>query len=185
MAASSPGGQRLRIVSIALLQIAIQWPGGQLAAAGEPRGRLVQGVFEASTIFPGTRREWSVYVPAEYTAAEPARLMVFQDGPAYAKADGPYRVPLVFDELIAKGEMPATIAVFVTPGTIRTDRPGAKDRSNRSFEYDSLGDRYARFLVEELLPVALKGLKISSDPRHRAICGQSSGGICATSRWFF
>jgi len=93
MAASSLGGQRLRIVSIALLLIAIQWPGGQLAAAGEPRGRLVQGAFEASTIFPSTRREWSVYVPAEYGKAEPARLMVFQDGPAYAKADGPLTCP--------------------------------------------------------------------------------------------
>jgi enterochelin esterase family protein len=144
----------------------------------------VQGVFESSTIFPGTRREWSVYVPAEYSGAEPARLMVFQDGPAYAKADGPYRVPFVFDELIAKGEMPVTIAVFVTPGTIPADRPGAKDRSNRSFEYDSLGDRYVRFLVEELLPAALEGLNVSADPKHRAICGQSSGGICAfTAAW--
>ena len=149
-----------------------------------PRGRVVQGVFESSTIFPGTRREWSVYVPAEYSGDEPARLMVFQDGPAYSKADGPYRVPFVFDELIAKGEMPVTIAVFATPGTIPAGRPGAKDRSNRSFEYDSLGDRYARFLVEELLPVALDGLKVSADPKHRAICGQSSGGICAfTAAW--
>lgn len=160
---------------------------GQSAAAaepGEPRGRFVQGVFESSTIFPGTRREWSVYVPAEYSGAEPARLMVFQDGPAYAKADGPYRVPFVFDELIAKGEMPVTIAVFVTPGTIPAARPDAKDRSNRSFEYDSLGDRYVRFLVEELLPAALEGLKVSADPEHRAICGQSSGGICAfTAAW--
>ncbi|MEX0669818.1 MAG: alpha/beta hydrolase-fold protein [Pirellulales bacterium] len=149
-----------------------------------PRGRFEQGVFETSTTYPGTRREWSVYVPAEYTGAEPARLMVFQDGLAYAKDDGPYRVPLVFDELIAKGEMPVTIAVFVTPGTIPAGRPGAKDRSNRSLEYDTLGERYVTFLVDELLPVALDGLKVSADPRHRAICGQSSGGICAfTAAW--
>ncbi len=67
--------------------------------------------------------------------------------------------------------MPVTIAVFVTPGTIPATKPGAKDRSNRSFEYDSLGDRYVRFLTEELLPVALKDLNISNDPRQRAICG--------------
>jgi enterochelin esterase-like enzyme/sugar lactone lactonase YvrE len=172
---------------VVILAVIFACGGGRSAAAaepGEPRGRFVQGVFESSTIFPGTRREWSVYVPAEYSGAEPARLMVFQDGPAYAKADGPYRVPFVFDELIAKGEMPVTIAVLVTPGTIPADRPGAKDRSNRSFEYDSLGDRYARFLVEELLPAALEGLNVSADPRHRAICGQSSGGICAfTAAW--
>jgi enterochelin esterase-like enzyme/sugar lactone lactonase YvrE len=172
---------------VVILALIFACGGGRSAAAaepGEPRGRFVRGVFESSTIFPGTRREWSVYVPAEYSGAEPARLMVFQDGPAYAKADGPYRVPFVFDELIAKGEMPATIALFVTPGTIPADRPGAKDRSNRSFEYDLLGDRYARFLVEELLPAALEGLNVSADPRHRAICGQSSGGICAfTAAW--
>jgi enterochelin esterase-like enzyme/sugar lactone lactonase YvrE len=172
---------------VVILAVIFACGGGRSAAAaepGEPRGRFVRGVFESSTIFPGTRREWSVYVQAEYSGAEPARLMVFQDGPAYAKADGPYRVPFVFDELIAKGEMPATIALFVTPGTIPADRPGAKDRSNRSFEYDLLGDRYARFLVEELLPAALEGLNVSADPRHRAICGQSSGGICAfTAAW--
>lgn len=174
-------------MSIAIAVLISQWPGGRPATAAEPaqpRGRVVQGVFEASTSFPGSRREWSLYVPAEYSGAEPARLMVFQDGPAYAKADGPYRVPLVFDDLIAKGEMPVTIAVFVTPGTIPADWPGAKDRSNRSFEYDSLGDRYATFLVDELLPVALDGLNVSIDPKHRAICGQSSGGICAfTAAW--
>ena len=78
--------------SIAIAALVSQWPDGQPAAAavpGDPRGRFVQGVFESSVIFPGTRREWSVYVPAEYSGAEPARLMVFQDGPAYAKADGP------------------------------------------------------------------------------------------------
>ncbi|NBT12130.1 MAG: hydrolase [Planctomycetia bacterium] len=167
-----------------LVAVASPWASMNGAEAEGLRGRFVQGVFESGTIFPGTRREWSVYVPAEYTGAEPARLMVFQDGPAYVKPDGPYRVPRVFDELIAKGEMPVTIAVLVTPGTIPATRPGAKDRSNRSFEYDSLGDRYARFLVEELLPVALDGLKVSADPRHRAICGQSSGGICAfTVAW--
>jgi enterochelin esterase-like enzyme/sugar lactone lactonase YvrE len=156
--------------------------GGGTAAAAE--GRLVEGVFESSAIYPGTRRNWSVYVPAAYDASQPARLMVFQDGPAYAKADGAFRAPEVFEELIAKGEMPVTIALFVAPGTISPTRPGGKDRSNRSFEYDSLGDRYVRFLEEELLPAALRGLSVSDRPRDRAICGISSGGICAfTAAW--
>ena len=170
-----------RAVWITLLLATCAWPRAVVAA---PRGRVVEGVFASSTIFPGTRREWSVYVPAEYSGKEPARLMVFQDGPAYAKLDGFYRAPLVFDELIAQGAMPVTVAVFVTPGTIPADRPGAKDRSTRSFEYDALGDRYVRFLVDELLPAALAGLSVSGDPRQRAICGQSSGGICAfTAAW--
>ncbi len=151
---------------------------------GVPQGKLTSGVFEGSQIFPGTRREYSVYVPAQYSEDKPACLMVFQDGSGYAKVDGAFRVPVVFDNLIHQGAMPVTIAVFVNPGTIPAKKAGAGDRSNRSFEYDSLGDRYARFLVDEFLPVALKDLNVSSDPKQRAVCGISSGGICAfTVAW--
>jgi enterochelin esterase-like enzyme/sugar lactone lactonase YvrE len=159
------------------------------AAAAEegqvsPRGELRSGTFDASEVFPGTTRGYSVYVPAEYDAAKPAGLMVFQDGPAYAKPDGAFRTPLVFDELIAAGEMPVTIAVFVEPGRVVATREKARDRSNRSFEYDSLGDRYVTFLEQELLPVALEGLTVTADPSQRAVCGISSGGICAfTAAW--
>lgn len=151
---------------------------------GVPQGKITSGVFQESQLFPGTRRDYSVYVPAQYQADQPAALMVFMDGASYANADGPFRVPIVFDNLIHQKVMPVTIGVFVNPGTIPATRPGAADRSNRSFEYDSLGDRYARFLVEEFLPVALKGLQVSSDPQRRAVCGISSGGICAfTAAW--
>ncbi|MBL8829761.1 MAG: esterase family protein [Planctomycetaceae bacterium] len=151
---------------------------------GVPQGKVTPGVFAESTIYPGTRRDYSVYVPAQYDAQKPACLMVFMDGGGYAKVDGAFRVPVVFDNLIHQGAMPVTVAVFVSPGTIPATKPGAKDRSNRSFEYDSLGDRYARFLVEDFLPVATKGLNISTDPRQRAVCGISSGGICAfTAAW--
>lgn len=152
--------------------------------AGVPQGKITPGVFESSQIYPGTRRDYSVYVPAQYRADTPAALMVFMDGAGYAKADGAFRVPIVFDNLIHQQAMPVTIAVFVNPGTIPAGKPGAKDRSNRSFEYDSLGDRYAKFLVEEFLPVALKGLNVTNDPKQRAVCGISSGGICAfTAAW--
>jgi enterochelin esterase-like enzyme len=151
---------------------------------GIPQGKITSGVFEKSEIFPGTRRDYSVYAPAQYTPDKPACLMVFMDGANYAKADGPYRVPIVFDNLIHQKVMPVTIAVFVNPGTIVPTKPGAAARSNRSFEYDSLGDRYARFVLEEFLPVATKGLNVSSDPKQRAVCGASSGGICAfTVAW--
>jgi len=149
-----------------------------------PHGKLTTGVFTDSKIFPGTRRDYSVYVPAQYAADKPACLMVFMDGPNYAKPDGAYRVPVVFDNLIHQKAMPVTIAVFVAPGTVPATKPGAKDRSNRSFEYDSLGDRYSRFLLDEFLPVALKGLNVSTNPKQRAVCGSSSGGICAfTTAW--
>lgn len=152
--------------------------------AGVPQGKITSGEFAQSKIYPGTTRAYSVYVPAQYNPAQPANLMVFMDGSGYAKPDGEFRVPIVFDNLIHAKSMPVTIAVFVNPGTIRATKPEAKDRSNRSFEYDSLGDQYARFLVDEFLPVALKGLNVSSQPEHRAVCGISSSGICAfTVAW--
>jgi enterochelin esterase family protein len=151
---------------------------------GVPQGKITAGVFSESRIYPGTRRDYSVYVPAQYTVDKPACLMVFMDGSGYSKADGAFRVPVVFDNLIHQGAMPVTIAVFVNPGTIPATKSKASDRSNRSFEYDSLGDRYARFLLEDFLPVALKGLNVSADPKQRAVCGISSGGICAfTVAW--
>ncbi len=151
---------------------------------GVPQGKVSRGVFADSETFPGTRREYRVYVPDQYDSDEPANLMVFMDGRKYADTDGPFRVPTVFDNLIHRGEMPVTIALFVDPGTIPATKPRAKDRSNRSFEYDSLGDRYATFLIDEFIPVALDGLRVTDDPAGRAVCGISSGGICAfTVAW--
>ncbi len=149
-----------------------------------PKGKITTGMIDNSQIFPGTRRDFSVYVPAQYKADEPANLMVFMDGAGYANPKGSFRVPVVFDNLIHQQAMPVTIAVFVNPGTIPATADGAKDRSNRSFEYDSLGDTYSKFLIDEFLPVALKGLSVSDDPANRAVGGISSSGICAfTVAW--
>jgi enterochelin esterase family protein len=160
-----------------------------LRAAGVPAGRVETFRFTESRVFPGTERDGWVYLPAQYDGTKPAALMVFQDGHAYVSTNGQMRVPIVFDNLIAKGEMPVTLAVFVNPGHIGTNGPAATgwgNRSNRSVEYDSLGDAYPRFLIEELLPfVARKfDVRITEDPRLRAVCGMSSGGICAwTVAW--
>ena len=152
--------------------------------ADVPHGKITAGEFSDSRLFPGTKRQFSVYVPAQYHEDRPANLMVFMDGSGYAKMDGAFRVPVVFDNLIHRQQMPVTIAVFVNPGSIPATKPGAKERSDRSFEYDSLGDRHTKFLVDEFLPVALKGLNVSNDPANRAVCGISSSGICAfTSAW--
>lgn len=151
---------------------------------GVPQGKVTTGQFAESKIYPGTTREFSVYVPAQYKAEEPAALMVFMDGSGYANPKGGFRVPVVFDNLIHKKAMPVTIAVFVNPGTVSATMPGAAGRSNRSYEYDSPGDRYATFLIDEFLPVALKGLNVTKDPSKRAVCGISSSGICAfTIAW--
>ncbi len=172
------------LVSIPAIAADDYAPGPDSQPRDVPHGEVKKGIFDQSKIFPDTTREYSVYVPKQYNAAKPACLMVFFDGGGYAKVDGASRVPVVFDNLIAKKEMPVTVAVFVNPGNIKATQPGAKDRSNRSFEYDSLGDANARFLLEELLPVATRGLNITKDPAGWAIAGASSGGIAAfTVAW--
>ena len=172
------------VISVVSLSAMAADPPERSRQPGVPQGKVTSDEFSESRQFPGTKRQYSVYVPAQYKTDQPANLMVFMDGSGYARENGDFRVPIVFDNLIHQKAMPVTIAVFVNPGTIPATRPGGKERSNRSFEYDSLGDRYANFLVDEFLPVALKGLNVSKDPQDRAVCGISSGGICAfTVAW--
>lgn len=179
----------IRLLTFLVLFVALQGASAQDSPdrevhAGVPRGKVTSGTFDSSRIFPGTSRDFSVYVPTQYDSSQAASLMVFMDGRAYANPKGAFRVPIVFDNLIHRGAMPVTIAVFVNPGAIKATMPNAANRSNRSFEYDSLGDRYTRFLTEEFLPVALKGLNVSGNAADRAVCGISSSGICAfTVAW--
>jgi len=151
---------------------------------GVPRGTVTQYTWNNSKVFPGTVRNYWVYVPAQYDGKTPACVMVFQDGGSYVKEDGTYRVPVVFDNLIHKREMPVTIGVFINPGEVPAPDPTKKPLRNRSFEYDTLSDQYARFLLEEILPEVGKKYKLRQDAEGRAICGASSGGICAfTVAW--
>jgi sugar lactone lactonase YvrE/enterochelin esterase-like enzyme len=151
-----------------------------------PHGSVTKMPPWESKIFAGTTRDWWIYVPAQYKPEQPAALMVFQDGHDYVNVKGHWRVPIVFDNLIASGEMPVTIAVFVNPGhdPSKGQPKNAWDVSNRSYEYNSLGDRYAKFLLEEILPEVEKTYRISPDPEQRAIGGASSGAIAAfTVAW--
>lgn len=153
---------------------------------GVPQGKVVTGKWVSEKIYPGTERDYWIYTPAQYDGSKPACLMVFQDGGGYASADGQFRIPVVFDNLIHRKEMPVTIGIFLNPGTIPASQPGQKARSNRSFEYDSLGDQYSHFLIDEVLPglTAKHNLKLTDDPEGRGTCGISSGGICAfTVAW--
>src|SRR5690606_36107638 len=98
--------------------------------------------------------------------------------------DGQFRTPIVFDNLIHQGAMPVTIGVFVDPGVVPPTKPEQEPRYNRSFEYDSLGDQYVRFLLKEILPAVSRTFNLSEAPNLRAICGADSGGICAfTCAW--
>ena len=153
--------------------------------AGVPKGEVLKFTFEQSKIFPGTWREYWVYIPAQYKPDKPACVYVNQDGVQW-------KAPVVFDNLIHKGEMPVTIGVFVMHGKVKAGHASeANDRFNRSFEYDGLGDAYARFILEEILPDVEKQktsdgrqIRLSGNGNDRAIGGSSSGAVCAfTAAW--
>jgi sugar lactone lactonase YvrE/enterochelin esterase-like enzyme len=149
-----------------------------------PKGDVTQYTFAQSKMFPGTTRSYWVYVPKQYDPQKPACVYVNQDGIQY-------NAPKVFDDLIRKQEMPITIGVFVTPGVVKAPSPQALDRFNRSYEYDGLGDGYARFVLEELLPDVEKKttadgrpIRLSKEGNDRCIAGASSGAVCAfTAAW--
>ena len=150
---------------------------------GVPKGEVTKHSW-TSQIFPGTVRDYWVYVPKQYDATKPACVMVFQDGAGYINPEGNWRVPVVFDNLIHKKEMPVTIGIFINPGVVPATSDNALARFNRSFEYDGLGDRYVRFLLEEILPEVGKKHNLAKDGNSRAIAGSSSGAICAfTAAW--
>ncbi len=156
--------------------------------AGVPQGVVTQHHLAQSKVFPGTQRDYFIYVPAQYTADQPAALMVFQDGKNYVGKNGQWRVPTVFDNLIHQGKMPVTIGLFINPGVVPGSVvPGSvvpasddsQDRFNRSFEYDTVSDRYSQFIVNEMLPIVRERYSITDDPNLRGIAGSSSGAIAA------
>ncbi|MBI5799403.1 MAG: SMP-30/gluconolactonase/LRE family protein [Verrucomicrobia bacterium] len=151
---------------------------------GVPEGEVLKFSFDKSKIFPGTTRDYWIYVPRQYDPAKPACVYVNQDGVGY-------QAPVVFDNLIHKKEIPVLIGVFIMHGRVKAAGTNALDRFNRSYEYDGLGDAYARFVLDELLPEAEKQqakdgrpIRLSRNGNDRAIGGSSSGGIAAfTAAW--
>jgi gluconolactonase len=137
-------------------------------------GTIKETKFTTSKVFPGTVRDVTVFIPAQYDGSKPACV--------YMKTDGYNpREKTNLETLIATKEMPVTIGVFVKPGTLPAPMKGTADRRNRCFEYDAVGPNQVRFLVDELLPFVAKqfDLKLSEDGNDRCISGGSSGGISA------
>jgi gluconolactonase len=185
---------KLLLIALIFLQMAAvaQMPAIKYTAdsasvehAGVPKGEVLKFSFENSKIFPGTKRDYWIYIPAQYKPDQPACVYVNQDGIGW-------KAPTVFDNLINNKEMPVTIGVFVSPGqVIAANGQTANDRFNRSFEYDGLGDNYVKFLLEELLPEVEKqkasdgrAIHLSKKGNDRAIGGASSGAVCAfTAAW--
>jgi gluconolactonase len=149
--------------------------------AGVPRGTVSKHVWTGSTVYPGTTHDYWIYVPSQYVAGRPAAVMVFQDGSGFVNETGSFRVPIVFDNLIHKGEMPVTIGIFISPGILPARDASEQARFYRSHEYDAVNGRYARFLMDEILPAVGKSYTLTNDPNLRAISGSSSGGNCSVN----
>jgi enterochelin esterase family protein len=164
-------------------------------SAGVEPGSTRMLVHKSSGVFPGTVRRVWIHLPAESilkkVGDEGLAVMVFQDGHAYVDEQGQFRAPIVLDNLVHAGKIPPLAAIFIDPGHEGADVPGEKPgwqpaANNRSLEYDTLSPEYAKFLEESILPLAesderLKaaGVRLTTDPAMRGICGISSGGICA------
>lgn len=141
-----------------------------------PQGKLTEMPEFKSVVFPNTERKWWVYIPAQIAQnpGTPAAVMIAQDGGGVKDY-----LPTVLDNMIAKKEIPPTVAIMINPGR-RIMPPG----NNRSFEYDTLSDQYSRFLLTEILPEVEKMAKLRADPAGRIVMGESSGAICAfTAAW--
>ena len=154
-------------------------------AKGEVRGPFTL----PSQAYPGTQHTYWVYVPAQYDPAVPASLMIFNDGQAFKNMEGDLRAPTVLDNLIDRREIPVMLAVFINPGrTPEQPEPTPQEwgdrTTNRPTEYNSLDDKYARVIVDELMPALTKEYNIAKDPERRGIGGASSGAIAAfTVAW--
>jgi enterochelin esterase family protein len=167
-----------------------------------PRGKLSEKLTFTSKLYEGMVNDYWIYVPSQYDPKTPAALMVWQDGAGYITRDAPKNRTLdVLDNLIAQKKIPVMIAVFISPGELNNPdsdlykrlrqraagRGGAGGAANakpgpmavRSVEYDTVDDRYAKYLRDELLPEVYKRYNIRRDAYSRAITGLSSGGICA------
>ncbi len=167
---------------------------------GVPSGTLSEKIVHISKIYDGMKSDYWIYVPAQYDAKTPAALMVFQDGSGYTNRNGNNPALNVIDNLIAQKKIPVMICVFINPGDI-ADAPGTptynfvkgysekwhrtiKD-SMRSTLYDTVSDRYARFLNDEILADVEARYNIRRDAYSRAITGLSSGGICSfNAAWY-
>jgi enterochelin esterase-like enzyme len=160
-----------------------------IAQEGVPKGTIQGPEVLPCAVYPGTQHTYWVYVPAQYDPEVPCSLMIFNDGQAFKQEDGGIRAQNVMDNLIFRREIPVMLGVFINPGrTPEQPEPSPKDwgdrATNRPTEYNSLDDKYARVIVDELMPVLYAKHNISKDPKRHGIGGASSGAIAAfTVAW--
>lgn len=144
---------------------------------GVPKGTVTKFVLAPGKYYPGTPHNCAVYVPAQYDAGKPTPFMIFLDGSG-ALGNG-IRAPIVFDNLIAKRDIPPMIGIFIDPGILPVLSDQDQNRYNRIYEYDSLTPRFAEFLIHELIPEVAKQYNLSSNPDDRGLYGVSTGAVGA------
>lgn len=169
----------LVLALIAMLARATDYPLGpdSQVQPNVPHGTVTKHVLPPGRFYPGTPHNYAVYVPAQYNAAQPTPFMIFLDGSGFLSDKE--RAPTVFDNLIAKHELPPMIAIFIDPGVLPAFSESAQNRYERVFEYDSIGDRFSRFLLEELIPAVAKSYHLSQNPDDRGLSGVSTGAVGA------
>jgi enterochelin esterase family protein len=147
--------------------------------SGVPHGKLSDQHVITSKIYDGMKANYWVYASAGVDPSVPAALMVWQDGQNLIREFTGIRLITVTDNLVAQGLLPPIVHVMIQPGT------SPDGRAMRSVEYDTVSDRYPRFLMEEVLPEVEKTYKLRQDGYSRAVAGESSGGICAfNAAWY-
>jgi gluconolactonase len=144
---------------------------------GVPKGTVTKFVLAPGKDYPGTPHNCALYVPAQYDPSKPTPFMIFLDG-SQALGDS-MRVPVVFDNLIAKYDLPPMIAIFVDPGVLPTVSDADQNRYNRIYEYDSLTPRFSDFLLNELIPEVARTYNLSKNPDDRGLSGVSTGAVGA------
>ncbi len=140
---------------------------------GVPKGKVGGKHTIVSKIYDGMKADYWVYASPGVDPNVPAALMVWQDGQGLVGEYSRIRLFTVTENLLNQKLIPPMVHVMIAPGT----SPGG--RAMRSIEYDTMSDRYARFLMEEVLREVEKTYKLRQDAYSRAIAGESSGGICA------
>ena len=155
-----------------------------LPQEGVPKGEIKGPFTLPSKIYEGTQHTYWIYVPAQYDPTVPTSLMILQDGQAMKAEEGDIRAQNVMDNLIYRREIPVMIGVFINPGrTPEQPEPTLQEwgdrTTNRPTEYNTPDDKYARVIVDELMPVLYKEYNISKDPERHGIGGSSSGAIAA------
>ena len=145
-----------------------------------PKGVVTKYQLAPGKFYPGTPHNYSLYIPAKYDASKPAPFMIFLDGSG--ALGNQQRVPVVFDNLIARGDLPPLIGIFIDPGVLPTtpeNADTAQNRYERIFEYDNISGRFASFVEAELLPEIARKYNLSKNPDDHAIAGVSTGAVGA------